>query len=36
MSGGVALGIIGAWVITQVLFGHALERLGLISTGKAS
>lgn len=31
MAGGIALAILGAWVITQVLFGHALDRLGVVS-----
>lgn len=31
LMGGIALAIVGAWAITQVLFGHALERLGVIS-----
>jgi len=29
-AGGVAMAVIGVWVITQVLFGHALERLALV------
>lgn len=30
--GGIALSVLGAWVIAQVLFGHALERLGLVTS----
>jgi hypothetical protein len=29
-AGGVALVILGSWVIVQVIFGHALERLGAV------
>lgn len=29
-AAGVALAVIGSWVIVQVLFGHALERLALV------
>ena len=29
-AAGLALAVIGVWLITQVLFGHALERLALI------
>jgi hypothetical protein len=28
---GVLLAAIGAWVLVQVLGGHALDRLGLVS-----
>lgn len=34
VAGGVLLMVVGAWVLTQVLAGHALQRLGLVgSTG---
>jgi hypothetical protein len=29
-AGGLALAVIGVWVMVQVLFGHALERLALV------
>lgn len=29
-AGGVALIVLGSWVITQVIFGHALDRLGVV------
>lgn len=29
-AGGVALVVLGAWLITQVIFGHALDRLGVV------
>jgi hypothetical protein len=29
-AGGVALVVLGSWVIVQVLFGHALDRLGVV------
>lgn len=29
-AGGVALVILGSWVIVQVIFGHALDRLGVV------
>lgn len=30
MPGGIALAVLGAWVIVQVFGGHALERLRVI------
>ncbi len=31
MSGGIALAILGVWVITQIIAGDALERLNLVT-----
>lgn len=31
MASGIGLMILGTWVITQVLFGHALDRLGVVA-----
>lgn len=30
MAGGFALAVLGAWVIVQIIGGHALDRLGVI------
>lgn len=30
MAGGVALAVLGAWLIVQVLGGHMLERLAVL------
>ncbi len=31
MAAGIAMIILGSWVITQVMFGHALDRLGVVA-----
>lgn len=31
MAAGLALVVLGAWVVVQVVAGHALDRLGVIS-----
>lgn len=31
MAGGIALSVLGVWVLVQIFGGHALERLGVVS-----
>lgn len=31
MAGGIALIVLGSWIVVQVIGGQALERLGVIS-----
>lgn len=32
MAGGIALSVLGAWIICQTLFGRMLERLRVVGT----
>jgi len=35
MAGGILLGVVGTWLLCQILGGNALGRLGIVDTGIA-